>query len=950
MAKTLYDEKTGYQADIIKEFAKNGIFERSATYYDKNLAMDKELLLEFLKATQEKALNALNLSDDEIIAKINEYIIKEGILYCLKNGVDINGYDFKLVYDRQRSGFNADLAQKYEQNKISIMQEVNADKDNKERVDLVIFVNGIAFACMELKSNYSAQSVEHAIKQYKEDRNPTTRLFDARLGAVVFFALDLHECYMSTELKGYGTKFLPFNKGKGKNSSTGAGNDNRDDKISDVWYLWEEVLVKDNIINLIVNFIFEENGMMIFPRYHQMDLVNKIQSDILSSNEYKNYLIQHSAGSGKTKSIAWLAYALSGLYKNGSVCFESVIIVTDRKVVDRQLQDEIKKLKHQEGFIKTLDDKCGSAELKEALKSNTKIIVTTIQKFLYIKDDLKNFDIRSAVIIDEAHSSTSGGDMEALLDTLSSDFGGASKPSNISLFGFTATPKPSTLQIFGQKNEDGFYVPFHLYSMKQAIEEGCIINVLENYTTFNTFYKIALNEDDKEVKESKAKRQIRDIIKNNSDIIKQRVGVIAEHFAGSGSALLGAKAKAMVVCEDIESVIRYFRAFKDYCDSKGYDFKPLIAFSGEVVIDGEVLSERGINGISESALPKEFDKDERRVLFVANKYQTGFDQNKLCVMYVIKKLQGISAVQTLSRLNRICPEYPQKTTFVLDFVNQFDDIMESFAPYYTHTWLKDGIDMADLIDISAKIDGYNILMPLDEYSVANAIATMGKKAQSMIKPYFTKVVGEINKLDDKHKQEFKGLLIKYLNIYVRLKLIFGDTFSDELKNRYVFIDILLRHMVEVVKNGENIEINISIENVQVLEDETYTGVKVISDPVMELSAFGAMTIKTSKLDLLSNIIRKINENLGLSAEENAEIQAIIDITNQLLNSETLQSGAKNNTKSDFTKLYNDEVVDILTSNYENFSSFYGALLDNDIYRNEIFAPLSDDIYNNIQKR
>lgn len=319
-------------------------------------------------------------------------------------------------------------------------------------------------------------------------------------------------------------------------------------------------------------------------------------------------------------------------------------------------------------------------------------------------------------------------------------------------------------------------------------------------------------------------------------------------------------------------------------------------------------------------------------------------------MYVIKKLQGISAVQTLSRLNRICPEYPRKTTFVLDFVNQFDDIMESFAPYCTHTWLKDGIDMADLIDISAKIDGYNILMPLDEYSVANAIATMGKKAQSRIKPYFTKVVGEINKLDDKHKQEFKGLLIEYRRIYERLKLISGDTFSDELKNRYVFIDILLRHMVEVVKNGENIEINISIENVQVLENETYTGVKVISDPVMELSAFGAMKIKTSKLDLLSNIIRKINENLGLSAEENAEIQAIIDITNQLLNSETLQSGAKNNTKSDFTKLYNDEVVDILTSNYENFSSFYGALLDNDIYRNEIFAPLSDDIYNNIQKR
>lgn len=953
MAKTIYDEKRQYQADIIKEFAKNGVVERSAKYYDKNLAMDKEILLEFLKSTQKKELNSLGLNDDEIISKINDYIIKNGILECLKNGVMINNTNLELVYNKERSGFNADLAQKYEQNKISIMQEVNADKDNKERVDLVIFVNGIAFACMELKSNYSAQSVEHAIKQYKEDRNPTTRLFDARLGAVVFFALDLHECYMSTELKGYGTKFLPFNKGKGKNSSTGAGNDNRDDKISDVWYLWEEVLVKDNIINLIVNFIFEENGMMIFPRYHQMDLVNKIQSDILSSNEYKNYLIQHSAGSGKTKSIAWLAYALSGLYKNGSVCFESVIIVTDRKVVDRQLQDEIKKLKHQEGFIKTLGDKCGSAKLKEALKSNTKIIVTTIQKFLYIKDDLKNFDIRSAVIIDEAHSSTSGGDMEALLDTLSSDFGGASKPSNISLFGFTATPKPSTLQIFGQKNEDGFYVPFHLYSMKQAIEEGYILNVLENYTTFNTFYKIALNEDDKEVKEGKAKRQIRDIIKNNSDIIKQRVGVIAEHFAGSGSALLGAKAKAMVVCEDIESVIRYFRAFKDYCDSKGYDFKPLIAFSGEVVIDGEVLSERGINGISESALPKEFDKDERRVLFVANKYQTGFDQNKLCVMYVIKMLKGISAVQTLSRLNRICPEYPQKTTFVLDFVNQFDDIMASFAPYYTHTWLKDGIDMADLIDISAKIDGYNILMPLEEKIVADAIVNIDDNTQTMIRPYFTKAIKQINNLDDKHKVEFKGLLTNYKNIFLHLKIIFGDTFSDKLNNRYIFIEILLKQLINVNRSSENIDIDIGVINVQVLKNQTHTKENIKPDPVMEMSAFGSMEIDSSKLEMLSIIIKKINDNLSLNIEENSQIQAIINISDKLLNSAKLQSGAKNNNnKNDFTKLYNDELNDILTDNYNDtqFGALYGQLLNNQTYINEIFTPLRDNIYDILEKR
>ncbi|MBR6612499.1 MAG: type I restriction endonuclease subunit R, partial [Campylobacter sp.] len=503
--------------------------------------------------------------------------------------------------------------------------------------------------------------------------------FDNRLGAIVFFALDLYECYMTTKLEKFKTKFLAFNKGKGKDNETGAGNDEIEGKISNVWYLWEEVLVRDNIIDLIKNFIFDDKGVMIFPRYHQMDLVHKVKSDILKNSEYKNYLIQHSAGSGKTKSIAWLAYMLASLYKNGSVRYESVIIVTDRIVVDRQLQNEINKIKHQEGFIKALGDENSSKDLKDAIKNSVKIIISTIQKFSYIKDELKNFDTKCAVIIDEAHSSTSGSNMEALIDTLSSEFGAENKPKNISLFGFTATPKRSTLQIFGKKDINGFYTPFHLYSMKQAIEEGYILNVLDNYTTYDTLYNIILKSSDKEVEQNQAKRKIRDIIKHNTDIIKSRVAVIAEHFASSGKDMLSSKAKAMVVCEDIESVIRYYQAFCEYCVGR-YDFKPLIAFSGQKEVDGVEYSESGINGISEASLPSEFNKDERRVLFVANKYQTGFDQNKLCIMYIIKALSGITAVQTLSRLNRICPEFPHKTTFVLDFVNKFDDIIGSFAP------------------------------------------------------------------------------------------------------------------------------------------------------------------------------------------------------------------------------------------------------------------------------
>nr|WP_321310817.1 DEAD/DEAH box helicase family protein [uncultured Campylobacter sp.] len=950
MAKTIYDEKRQYQADIIKEFAKNGVVERSAKYYDKNLAMDKEILIEFLKSTQEKELNSLGLKGDEIISKINDYIIKNGILECLKNGVMINNTNLELVYNKESSGFNADLAQKYEKNKITIIQEVNADNENKERVDLVVFVNGVAFACMELKSNYSWQDYKDAIKQYKEDRNPQNRLFDNRLGAIVFFALDLYECYMTTKLEKSKTKFLAFNKGKGSGNETGAGNDEAEGKISNVWYLWEEVLVRDNIIDLIKNFIFDDKGVMIFPRYHQMDLVHKVKSDILKNSEYKNYLIQHSAGSGKTKSIAWLAYMLASLYKDGSVRYESVIIVTDRIVVDRQLQNEINKIKHQEGFIKALGDENSSKDLKDAIKNSVKIIISTIQKFSYIKDELKNFDTKCAVIIDEAHSSTSGSNMEALIDTLSSEFSAENKPKNISLFGFTATPKKSTLQIFG-KEIDGMFAPFHLYSMKQAIEEGYILNVLDNYTTYSTLYNIVLNSSDKEVEQNQAKRKIRDIIKHNTDIIKSRVAVIAEHFANIGSDMLNSKAKAMVVCEDIESVIRYYQAFCEYCVER-YDFKPLIAFSGQKEVDGVEYSESGINGISEASLPSEFNKDEQRVLFVANKYQTGFDQNKLCIMYVIKALSGITAVQTLSRLNRICPEFPHKTTFVLDFVNKFDDIIGSFAPYYTQTMLKDGIDMADLLDINAKIDGYNILMPLEEKIVADAIANIDDNTQKMIRPYFTKAITQIDNLDDKHKVEFKGLLTNYKKIFLHLKIIFGDISSDKLNYRYTFIEILLKQLTKVNRSSENIDIDIGVINVQVLKNQTHKKENIKPDPVMEMSAFGSMKIDSSKLEKLSIIVKKINDNLSLNMEENSQIQAIINISEKLLNSTKLQSGAKINNKNDFTKLYNDELNDILTDNYNDtqFGALYGQLLNNQTYINEIFTLLRDNIYDILEKR
>lgn len=981
MPKTLYSEKDQYQQNIISEFKKNNIYERSAKFYDTDFAMDKNLVLEFLKNTQSKKLTKLNLSDDEIINKINESIIKNGgILKTLKNGVKINNEVFELLYAKEASGFNDDLAAKYEHNKITIMQEVIADSIIKSRVDLVIFVNGFAFACLELKSNFSGQSIKHVIKQYQSrNSNQNIRLFDNKLGAVIFFGLDLQECVMTTKLQGNNTKFLPFNKGKTndiKNEITiGAGNDHRTDKFSDVWYLWEEILTKDNIINLIKNFIFDDNGTMVFPRYHQFDLVNKIKADILNTpdNIYKNYLIQHSAGSGKTKSIVWLAYMLASLYKNGSVCYEKVIIATDRKVVDKQLQNEISKIHHQDGFIKAIDDSMNSADLKTEIKeSNTKIIITTIQKFLYIKDDLKNFAINCAVIIDEAHSSTSGADMEAVLDTLSCDenLSGKNKAKNISLFGFTATPKKETLQIFGQQNANGLYVPFHLYSMQQAIEEKYILNVLANYITYKTYCKLILSDDGKDeiVKENQAIKKLKNLISKNCDVINKRVSIIAEHFANNISSLINNKAKAMVVCYDIESVIKYFDAFCDYCQQHNYNFKPLIAFSGEKVIDGKIYSESSINKISENMLPNEFNKNERRILFVANKYQTGFDQNKLCAMYVIKKLNGVVAVQTLSRLNRICPEDSQKTTVVLDFENEFDDIKNSFAPYYSATQLKDGIEVKNIIALYETINNFNIFIELEESIIANVIAKEENNFQSQLRQYFTKYSAEVNKLENKEQIEFRGLLNKYLQTYLLLKILFGSDFcatnieNQKINNRYLVISHFIKYLDLYFDNDKADISNVIVTNVNVTENQNFINEKPNARTIIKLYN-GDYVIPDAVIKKLSEVLQKLNllfgNNLSANGIEN-QIDNIIDIITKLLNNhyDMLKTGAKNNNSvNDFFKLCDTEIKNIIIDNYQKYKNennnnnniivdLYKVFLKNDNNeRRETFLPILQNFYN-----
>lgn len=747
-----------YQAFFLERLEQdNGYVIRKASKFDRLFAVDREMLFQFLNATQSDAMAALRKIykadlEDTVVSYINAETTKArgSLVDVLKHGIEISNQKLELMYTKPATSYNQGLMRKYQQNIFSVMEEVWAS--DKERIDVVIFLNGLAIIAFELKCNTAGQSYHDAIYQFRTERSPKTRLFLFKAGTLVNFAMDLEEVYMATKLDGESTTFLPFNMGDGEGVTAGAGNPTFEDRYS-VSYMWEDILTKDTILDLISKFIFvevketveEDTGKikpsenLIFPRYHQLDVIRKVLADVRENLSSQNYLIQHSAGSGKTNSIAWLAYRLISLHDAADkIIFDNIVIVTDRVVVDRQLQRAIIGMEHKAGLIRVMDDKCNSNDLAIALNGNTKIIATTIQKFPFIVDTVKNLkNKRFAVIIDEAHSSTAGKDMAAVTkalgsgeqaevdmeDMITDEIRRNGKQANISIFAFTATPKPTTILLFGKLNTKGQREAFHVYSMKQAIEEGFILDVLQNYTEYETFYRLnKAVEDDPRCKTNEAKRQIARLIELDDTNIAQRIAIIVEHFRTTVMPELGGQAKAMVITHFRQDAVKYRQAFEDYITQKGYNgIRALVAFSGKVKLPNDEVeyTEASLNGFPEDRLPKEFDSDTYQILLVSNKYQTGFDQPKLCAMYILKRLKGVNAVQTLSRLNRICPPYDKKT-FILDFVNTCKEMENAFSRFYSTTLLANSVTPSAIYDLEAKIDAYALFDPA-EIEAANEI-------------------------------------------------------------------------------------------------------------------------------------------------------------------------------------------------------------------------------------
>ena len=987
MANLGLKERYDFQQWIIKDLKeKNGYSQRDNAQYNPRLAMDEELLWDFLMKTQEETMEYLlkKLSKETIITLINKEIVKGGFLFALKEGVFIENKQLRLLYRKPATSFNEKAVQQYNANRLSVIEEVVYEEG--DRIDLVIFINGLALFAIELKFNPSGQSVQDAIKQLK-GRNPNNRLFRFEQGVLASFAVDTMEIYMTTQLKGQETYFLPFNMGKGEGIDMGSGNPHNPNGV-DTEYLWLDVLTKDSILQLIESFIFFEldkndskKRTLIFPRYHQRRAVSRLLEDMKVNHTDSNYLIQHSAGSGKTNTIAWLAHSLVSLHdEQNQNIVDTVLIVTDRIVVDRQLQEAVKEISHKHGVVKVMGDKETSSDLADAIAGNTKIIATTIHKFAQINQSNwmsvgNTAKKKFAILIDEAHSSTTGSYMSSVsqvltetdtedgtideiqevtvADAIEQEIARTGKQDNVSIIAFTATPKATTLQLFGTTQPDGSKAPFDVYSMKQAIEEGFILNVLDNYTTYKTYYQLnKVVEEDPELKTTLAKRKIAKFVELSDENINQKVEIIMDHFISHDiMAELGGQGKAMLVTSGREVAVKYQLAFEKYFrDHSITSIGTLIAFSGKVDYLGREFSESQMNQFKEEHLKERFDTDAYQVLIVANKYQTGFDQPKLVAMYVDKKLRSVAAVQTLSRLNRIYRGYNKKT-FILDFKNTYDDIRSAFSPYYRETILADTIAPSDVLKLDRKIDEYGIL-DSEEVQEFNQYLYQEKRSsrekQKMV-ALLNKGYDRVKRFDEKEQLSIRKVIRGFLRMYTFL--IQATAYQNEvLHERYNYLQSLVK-MIDVRLGGNDFTIadKIVVDYMKHKQTGSFRAVSELEyHPELTLPKPSLSDVTGDQEKRLSEILDEINEQLNLNIDQQVGISGAVSIRELMKKNPRLKQSARVNSREDFIFAFEEEIDNVLIEGYSQSQDLYGALLNNDSFKKRVANIFFDDVYKSLK--
>ena len=859
--------------------------------YDREYCVDLYQLMVFLKDTQPEIASALDLNNDsptrrKFLARLQGEISKRGVVDVLRHGIKHGPYEVTLFYGTPSPG-NETARELYQKNRFSITQQLRYSRDETQRaLDMVLFINGLPVFTFELKNRLTKQTVYDAIEQYKRDRNPREKLFEFGR-CVAHFAVDDEEVWFCTHLKGKASWFLPFNQGwKG-----GAGNPPNPEGIK-TDYLWKRILTRESLTNILENYaqIVEERDArnrrkkrkQIFPRYHQLDVVRKLLDHAAQHGVGHRYLIQHSAGSGKSNSIAWLAHQLIGLEKDGKPIFDSIIVVTDRRVLDRQIKDTIKQFAQVSATVGHAER---SGDLRKFIESGKKIIISTVQKFPFILDEIGN-EHRGrhfAIIIDEAHSSQ-GGKTSAAMSTALSATGIEEEDEtiedkinrlieakkllpNASYFAFTATPKNKTLELFGEPipQPDGTvkHRPFHSYTMKQAIQEGFILDVLANYTPVKSYYKLVKKiEDDPEFDTRKAKKKLRRFVEGHDHAIRLKAEIMIDHFHEQviAKGKIGGKARAMVVTSGVQRAIQYFHAFQAYLKERSSPYKAIVAFSGEHEYGGKKVTEASLNGFPSNQIPEKIREEPYRFLICADKFQTGYDEPLLHTMYVDKVLSGVKAVQTLSRLNRA---HPQKhDTFVLDFMNDADTIREAFEPYYRTTILAEETDPDKLHDLKAVLDGYQVY---SQQQIDHFVELyLGGADRDKLDPILDTCISEYVLLEEDSQVDFKGKAKAFLRTYNFLSSILPYN-SVEWEKLSIFLNFLVPKLPAPREEdlSKGILEAIDMDSYRVEKQHTMKIALADEDAEIEpIPASGRGHKPEPELDRLSNIIRQFNEQFG----------------------------------------------------------------------------------------
>lgn len=1005
MALGIHTEET-FEGEIAAHLLAHGYEAASSASFDRARGLFPSLVVDFVKATQPTTWAALRaILKDSLEALLLKEACKVmdawGSLEVLRHGFTFYGKKVRLAYFEPGSQKNPALWDLYAQNRLSVVRQLRYDPKSDGELDLVLCLNGVPIVTCELKNAITGQTAEHAKLQYQADRDPAAPIFAFKSRALVHFAVDADVAWMTTRLAGKDTRFLPFNRGH----DHGAGNPPVPGKHR-TSYLWEEVWERRSLLDLVGRFIHLQAApgsreALIFPRYHQLDCVRRLEAAARARGPGSNYLVQHSAGSGKSNSIAWLAHRLASLHDAADEpVYHSVVVLTDRRVLDQQLQNTIYQFDHREGVVEKIDKR--SDQLAQALTSGAPIIISTIHKFGFIQDKVGSLpDRRYAVIVDEAHSSQSG-DMAAHVTEMLADEGSIDErlaqhlaeddlaapdqaalrkallrgpQPNMSFFAFTATPKFKTLELFGHQ-EHGKPAPFHLYAMRQAIEEGFILDVLRGYTTYARFFQLAKAvADDPQLDKLRASTALARFVNLHPTNIAQKTELIIEHFRSTVMHHLGGRAKAMVVTGSRLQAVKYKLSFDGYLQRKGYgDIRCLVAFSGEVADDdapGVTYTEAQMNGgISESELPERFASSAYQVVLVANKYQTGFDQPLLMAMYVDKRLSGIQAVQTLSRLNRTAPG--KERTFVLDFVNAREEILASFQAYYETTGTADEVDPQRLYELQRELLAAQVFTASELSGFAAVFYQLPASAKlsshARLNGWLDPAVDRFNAIktraeatpggEDARKaaveaavsaqEAFRGRLIAFKNLYGFLAQIVP--FSDaELEKLYAFGRMLLRKLPRPATGGPlHLDDDVELKGLQLKhkDDGDLPLQKGKGGALGGPGATGTGGERPPK-ERLSTIIKAMNRRFGLELPEH--LGAFIDgVGDAVAADEKVCLGAEANDKANFALIFEPALADAMTEHLEDNADFVTLFFKDPELRGYLTRHLLDSVYERVR--